>query len=259
MLKKIVWIAVIGVVLLVVALVLLLGNLDRIVKGVVESVGSESTGTDVTLRSVDVSLTDGRASMEGLTVANPEGFATKYAVQLGKIAVKIDTASIGKDVVVIEDVTIDGPAVIYEWGGGGSNIAVIQRNVDAYAGGGGGSKGGGSKGGDDAAAKGEGTRVVINTLTIQGGQVDVAATFLGDRKVGAKLPQVVLRDIGKKSGGATAAEVAEQILDAILGNATKTVDGLGIDGLKKQAEGVLDGAKKGLDDAKKGLGGLLGK
>ena len=59
------------VVIAAVAAYLLLTSLDAIVERAIERYGSEITGTAVRVSSVDISLTSGRGTVRGLTVANP--------------------------------------------------------------------------------------------------------------------------------------------------------------------------------------------
>lgn len=243
--KKVIWIGVIGIVVLAGLLLFALGNLGAIVERAVEGVGSAATGTAVTLDKADVSLGSGEASLRGLEVANPEGFSKNAAIRLGEIKVVIDTASVGKSPLVIKEVLIDGPQVRYEVGTSGSNVGKIQEAVERFAGGG--SKAPDASGGGDAASGG-GTKFIIEKLTIRGGEAAVAATFLGDRKVSAKIPETTLRDIGKSGGGATSGEVASKVLSTILSSATGAVDGLNLDGLKKGAAGILEGAGKAVKD-----------
>jgi hypothetical protein len=230
-------------------------RIDWIVKSAVESVGSSATGSEVTLKEVDISLTSGQASMNGLTVGNPQGFATDSAIRLGGIKVVLDTASLTSDTIVVKEVLIDGPEVTYELGTGGSNIGAIQTNVDRFAG------GDAAKPSEKAPAaeEGGGKKIIIEKLTIQQGRVEVAATFLGNNKLGAPLPSITLTDIGKESGGATPGEIAAKILDAITGGVTDVVGTLGLDKLAKGAGVVIDEAGKVLEGAGQGIKDLFGK
>lgn len=251
--KKVLWIAGIGIVLLLALLLLLWGSLDAIVKRAVEGVGSSATGAPVTLSDVNISLTSGQASMNGLKVANPPGFATDSAIRLGGIKVVLDTASLGGDTIVVKEVVIDGPEVTYEVGTGGTNIGAIQANLDKFTG------GGAAKPAEAKPEEGGGKKLIIEKLTIQQGRVEVAATFLGDRKLGAALPAVTLKDIGKEEGGATPGEVAKEILGSITGGVTKAVKTLDLDALQKGVKGALEGAGKALEGAGKGVKDLFGK
>lgn len=262
-------VGILGVLLVAGILLFLLTGLGAAIKAAVESVGPEVTRTEVKLASADVSLTSGEGTLKGLLIGNPKGFATPSAIELGEIRVKIDTSTVTSDVIVIKEVVIDGPEVTYEVGSGGSNIGVIQENVNSFTGGdgGGGSKapGGGRKRGgggasEEPAAAGSGdapgTKIIIEDLVIRNGRVSVSATFLGGKKLGASLAEVHLTNLGKDSGGATAGEIAKEILGALTGGVMDAVGTLNLDSLAKGVTDTLGGALGGaLDGATDILGG----
>jgi len=253
-----------GVVVVVVvgAVVYLVGNLDSLIKQAVEDVGSEATGAKVSLAGVELSLTDGRGALKGLRVGNPSGFKTDYAFDLGGISVTLDTATVNSDPVVIKEIAIDGPKLIYELAGSGSNIDAIQKNVDAYA-----KQFAG--GGSDSGSGGEGPKLVIEDLYIRGGQVDVSAGFLEGQSLGTALPDIHIEDIGKDEGGASAGEVASEIISSLTDGIGGAVSGLDLEGMMQgvtdaasgiaegaagQAEGMADEAGKAVEGAAEGIG-----
>lgn len=233
----------------------LVSNVDSFVRTAVEEYGSAATKTKVTLDTVELSLTEGSGRLAGLTIGNPEGFDSDSALILGEIGVLLDTASLGGDIIVIREIVIGAPSVTYEIGANGSNFDAIERNVDSYAGGSGGSGSGGS-------AEGE-TKLVIENLYIRDGKVNVSAAALAGKSVGAPLPTIHLKDIGKDSGGASPAEVAEKIIGAISSGATRAVGTLDLDKLTGGASGAAkDTMEKGkgmLEKGKEGVGGTLNK
>jgi hypothetical protein len=185
-----------------------------------------------------------------LVVGNPDGFNTDYAFSLGNISVRIDGSTLTSDTIRIIEVVVDEPSVIYELGNGSSNIATIQRNVEAFVQrvsgptGAGGSDGGTS--GSGAADEG-GTKIIIDDVYVRNGDVGVSAGFLQGKKLSASLPEIHLTDIGKDDGGATPAEVASEILTAINTSVFKAVSGLNVDGLLQ-----------GVGDLGKGVVGAVG-
>src|SRR6476659_6125022 len=90
-------------------------NLDSIVKRAIEKYGSAAAQTDVRLDSVHLALGAGEGAITGLKVANPKGYSSAQALQLGVISVKLDTGSIsGNGPIVIRELLIDHPEVDYE-------------------------------------------------------------------------------------------------------------------------------------------------
>ena len=63
-----------------------LSSLDGMVKTAIETYGSQATETTVLVDSVQIVLKDGSGAIRGLTVGNPQGFATPQAFSLGQVA-----------------------------------------------------------------------------------------------------------------------------------------------------------------------------
>lgn len=251
--KKLLVVVGVLVVLAAVGAVLLLANLGAVIRSAVETIGSDATGAKVTLASADVSLTSGEGTLKGLEIGNPAGFREPTAFELDLVTVRIDPESVAKDVIVIREVTIDGPRVTYELDAGfGSNLAAIQRNVETYAGGGAGGgagTGGGTRGREPAKPDAGAKRFIVETFRIRGGRVTLAAAVAGDKVKAAEIPEVEVKGLGRAKGGATAEELAAEALEILakesIAAATRSEferrarDILG--GLEKKAKGLLDG------------------
>ncbi len=260
--RKIILIAVAALVVIIGgAVFFLFSNLDSIVKTAIETVGSKVAGVKVSVAEVKITLTDGRATIRGLKVANPSGFKTPTAFSLGEITVGIDTGTIQSNPIVIKEITVLAPEVTYEIGGpGGSNIDAIQKNVQSFTAANGG--GGTAEAQKPAAAapapaadQKDQKKLVITLLQLKDGKLTLATALPGG-KATAPLPGVTLHDIGKNSGGATGAQVASQLLDAVSKSAMKSVSSIGIGSL-------VDGATSGVGNAATGgvtaVKGLFGK
>lgn len=249
------------VVLAVVGVLVLVGSLGAVIKSAVQKFGSDATGAEVTLADADLSVTSGEGSLKELVIGNPQGFNTDSAFRLGEIGLKLDTASLSSDTIVVKEILIAGPEVTYELGGSGSNIGKIQQNVDAYVKqftGGGGGKSGGDKtptADEPAADSGGGKKIVVENLIIREGRINVSATFLGGKKVGTTLPAVHLTDLGKSEGGLSPEELTGEILDAMTSGVTDAVAGLDLGGMADKAKDAVDGAVEGAGKAIKDLFG----
>ena len=108
-----IWIAVLAAVAIVAVVALRYGGdrLDGVVASTVERYGSEVTGTSVDVGSVDLELTAGRAAIGGITVGNPRGYETDYAVRIGTAIVELDIGSLSGAVPVIEELLLDGTLI----------------------------------------------------------------------------------------------------------------------------------------------------
>src|SRR5690606_16873668 len=69
-------------------------RLDMVVVSTIERYGSALTGTRVDVDGVELAPAAGRAELAGLTVDNPRGYATDYAVRVGSATVELDVGSL---------------------------------------------------------------------------------------------------------------------------------------------------------------------
>ena len=237
------------VVIIIAAVIYILSSLDAIVAEAIQKYGSQVTQTPVGVSSVSIDLKSGAGAIERLSVGNPDGFSAPDIFTLGGISTRLDVASIGKDPIVIEEIQVDTPVVFYEINkSGASNIKELQKNIEQSTGGGGETAGESPESG--------GPKVVIRKLVIEDGKIDAKVAALGDKPLSADLPRIQLNDIGEKSGGATAAEVTRQVVNAIIARVGPAVANLG---LEKYVGKSLDEAKALLNE-KIGdrVGGALG-
>jgi len=232
------------VVVIVAAVFFLWSNLGSVIKAAIEKYGSEITQAKVSVSDVELSASSGEGALRGLTIGNPAGFKTDNAFKLGAVSLKVDTGTITGDPIVVKEVVIQAPEVTYEWASGGSNLDAIKRNVDAFTQ----KMGGGSSAASD---DGGGKKVIIENLYVRDGRVDVSAGFLQGKKMGAPLPTIHLKDIGKEKQGASAGEVAEKVISAIIASAGKAVSSLNLDDLAKKAGEQLDAVKGQATDVMK--------
>ena len=253
----------IGAAVIAVGLLFVVARLDDVVQGVIERRAAALTGTPVHVDGVEIALGEGRATLRGLTVANPPGFTAPNALSLGEVQVRLDLRSLLADPLIIDEIHIVQPHVIYEVNAEGmANIDVIRGTVEAQR-----------HPGDQpaaAATPGErpprrkrddsGRRLIIHLLDMREGQVTIDAAAAGGKTRTETLPPFELTAIGVKQGGATPAEVGRVILVAVardVGVAVaadqlekavgKQLGGLLGDVIKKGGAGAIEG----------GLGGVL--
>lgn len=182
----------------------LFASLDGLVKQAIERWGPEITGVSVRVQSVRIEVAEGRGAIRGLVVGNPKGFNSPQALKLAEMRLTLDPASVTKDVVVIKELVLVAPEVTYERGQGSDNMTVIQKNVDRWV-----AQHAGGK--QDA---GPGRKFVIENLRVRDGNAQLGTTL------SVPMPDLHLRDVGRKSGGATAGEVVKGVWDAMLRSVT---------------------------------------
>ena len=222
------------VLLLAAGLAFLLTNLDWIVKNAIERFGSQATGTRVQVGRVALRPVQGKGAIEGLTVANPRGYSTPHIMSLGAISVRIKPRTIASNPVVIDDIRITAPLVVYEMNDARvANIDVLKKRLSADQPGKPGA--GGKKG-----PKEQGKRLRILHLSFENAKVEVRIAALGDKPRIVALSRREMTDIGGTNGAAPE-EVAKQIVTAILSEVSKEV---GKAGASRLLENAVDRALK---------------
>jgi hypothetical protein len=253
--KRLIWgvgcLVVVGVVVLVVVYM----SLGRIVEKAIETAGPMVTKCPVTVDSVDLRPLRGRLRIQNLVIGNPEGFKTPHAFKVDEVRVSLQPGTVLSDLIHVQEVYINGPQITYEIGLGKTNIGTIQGNVDAFlktiAG-----EPGAEKPEEPVEPTGSKKKVVIDTVKVENGQINLSGTILQGEALPVPLPTLALNDIGKGqpvSGPQAAAEILNRILHGVL------------DAVKQSGKAVIDAAKdlgesaKGVgEDLKKGVGGALG-
>jgi len=218
--------------LVIILLVLLIPYfyLNSMIKHVVETKGSQVTGTKVTLSSSSISLFSGHGTLNGLKIGNPQGYASEYAFYLKKLDVDIDLHSLMTDLVVIKNITVDAPEIVYEISPAGNNIYALFEKVRS---GGSGTSGNGGNGGTK--------KVEIGDLAIINGKVQMAASIAGYKNSAAlPLPEIHLKNIGSNNGGVTAHELGIALLNAV-NKDLATMSGLPFQGQIENLKGAIQG------------------
>jgi uncharacterized protein involved in outer membrane biogenesis len=252
------------VVLLIVVVVVGLSKLGPLVKMAVNNYGPKITGTELRVDDVGISIFSAEAKLKKFFLGNPAGFKSPSAMKVGSIYVDVDESSITKDTIIINEVKVVGPKITYEKRGKSDNFQSILNNVQKNV-----PKGKSAK--KEPAKEGPGKQLIINDFILRNGKVTLAVEMpggvMGDQEIKADLPDIHLKDIGKKKGGASAAEVAKEIFAALYGQITSpTVMGALDDQLKKlggagiaEIEKAAKGAAGIAGDAGKGAEGVADK
>ncbi len=226
--------------------------LDKAIKNGVERLGPKLTGTTVRLAGVAISPLSGRGEITGLTIGNPPGFRTDAAIRIGKLRLAVVPCSLLSDRIEIKRIVINNPEITLEKTLHGSNLDRIMANIQDFT---------GTAGRAAPAKPGSGRQLIIDDLLITNGTVRLSATVLEGRAVTVPLPTIHLREIGRKSGGASPGEVtreafaavAHQVKNAVAasaGGAKKVVTTLGsraregVRGFIREVESILPGGKR---------------
>jgi len=224
----------VGSVVLVFAIIIwrLAVNLDGIVAGVIERVGTDVLKTEVKVSGMVIDLREGKAAIAGLTIANPDGYSRSNLFEMEGIEVDIAINSLGKKVLVIESIQIENPQILYEGDeGGSSNLQTLLNNI-------------GSDSSATETVESEDLMIIIDRLEFSGGLVKATSPVKPGQVANIKLPAVSMTGIGKKHGGVTADVAAEKIMRKLVDEIIRAVAKAEVNKLiEEKAEGWLDKLK----------------
>lgn len=255
---KVVGYAVGGIVaVVVVAVIVAFFYSGDAIKAAVEEMGPKLTKAEVKLDKADLSIASGEAALSGLLIGNPSGFTTPHAFKLDEIAVKLDTSTVGKDTVVINEILINAPDVIAEIRTldvnplkigesvreslNSSNLIAIRNNVDAFV-----KEQGGGSAGDSGR---EGPKLIIERFRMNDVKVRAVAHEGMKLDLAVKPFSIALDDIGKSEGGLAPEKIAAKLIPEIQ---SKVIDGM-LPDLMGNVTNMLRNAGKLATDAVKGV------
>ena len=237
------------VVIVVVAVVLLLGNIDKIVKGALEGIGSELLGVPVTVAAVEINIKSGSGQITGLTIANPAGYEGN-AFQMDMVRLGINLGSLGKQPLIIDELNIKSPVVRLEVKeDGSSNLQALMNNMNknsATAD----KKAAEQQSDSKAVPAGEPLRISFGKLAMTG--VTVHVTKVDEEPETVVIPDIVRENVGEETG-LTPGEVGNVIIGAIINSSLETaLKGKITEQVGEATQGFFEGLKDklGSDDEK---------
>lgn len=230
-----------------------------IIKQVIERGGTYATGVETTLDSAELEFGPPSLTLDGLQVANPDGFDSPYFLRIddGSTAFDTDAGEVGT-------LAFDGVDMYLDGVGEGSNYNTILANLDRF-----------ESGDGDAAGSDADSNLVIRSLVIENVEVHVRnvpglAQLTGD--VAIEIPRVELNDLGEEpmSWGEMFSLVIKTLVTATIENGggilpanmldnlsgslgqLASLDGEVVTRLTEGARDALDGARDRVDDAVEG-------
>jgi hypothetical protein len=233
------------VLLLALALGALWWRMDALAERAIERGGSEALGVRTELRSLLLRPFSGRLSLRGLEIANPPGYAGSFLV-VDEAEGRLDVATLRREVIEVEEVTLHGVTLTLEETGTGSNYDAILANLDR---------------GESTGAPSEGPAVRIRDLYVR--DVTAQLRVASSPPLTLQVPEIHLRDLGGP-GGAGSGEITAEVVRAVLATvatrapgvplalAARLLTGLGLSGasqiLRETGERGLDAAREALRD-----------
>ena len=249
----------IGAVIVIIVVVLIVGlsNLGPMIKTAVNTYGPGITKTEVRLGDVKVTLFSAKAELKDFYLGNPKGFKSPQAMKVRFIKMDVNEKSITSDTIIIDRIEVVAPEITYEKIRGTDNLRAILDNINEAV------------GMDRAPSKKQesekegGKKFLIKNFIVRDGKVGLAMPLLGGKTLSAPLPDIHLKDLGEKKGGASPAEVFKEVFASlyqkITSPAVTDVFNKELKSLGKNIESIGDKAKEGLGAAKDSLKSLLNR
>lgn len=241
--KKLKWIVLAFVGVVVVAIIGVIIFLDSIVRASVEEGTSKSLSLNTTLGDTNVGLLSGDVSLGDLKIANPPGFDAPEMLSLGKVSLDTSYGKVFGTPTTVDSLIIEKPKLVLEFKGTKSNLKTV---ADSLA----------SSGGDQptsptpADPNAKPLKMIIDQLKVSGAQVEIRSDIpgLGTPYI-IDVPAIEMNAIGNADGnrnGEEAGKIVSQIISRLSLEAQKSGK------LPPQLTAILQGD---LDSLIKNIGG----
>lgn len=206
-----------------VAIITVTMSLDGIVKSGIESNGSELLQTKVEVDDVDISIWNGKGTVHGFRVENPDGFSENPAISIEETEIVIDISSIFSKQIVIEELRIKNPELYFEQQGFGTNLTTLNDNMEFS-----------SESPSDKS-------LVIDQLLVENSAVKVSTSIDRERTAEATIAEFELQGVGR-DGENTIKDGVKEILEPLISQAIEeAVKGGVVDQIKDKAKDLLGG------------------
>jgi len=242
MAKKIILVVVALAAVAAIAVLVLGPEADRRLAELIERYGGAATGTEVDVSGVAIAPTQGRATIDRLTIGNPEGFETDYAVRIEEVEAALDVRSLAREVPTVTELLLNDVHINAEQRGDATNLTEIQEFTTTPPG--------------EPETGAEEGRVIVQLFRATNARLTITSELLG-RSETVDLEDVVVNDIGG-TRGATYSEAAAAMLDPVIDAAVAAVRGRLQDAAEEAAREEVEGEVEELEqEAEERLRDLL--
>lgn len=216
--------------------------IDPIVKNGTEKLASEALKVPVTLEKATVKYS-GSLTLDGLAIANPEGYQESQACAFERFDAALDVGSLFGDVVEVKHVTVIKPVLTIEFAGTKSNWSTLMDNLSR------GEKAPGDRKPGPETEKGAEKKFRIGKILVQEATVRFRSDLIAKEGASYTLPSIELDNIGTADDAATMAEVLALLMESLVAEAMKA----GASSLPKQLVDSLNAEIRNAGDVFKGL------
>lgn len=202
--------AALAIVVAITVVIFVLDQLDETIAHTIQVEGTAALGTAVTVDMVETDLVEGIAVIKGMTVANPAGYQSPYAMKIDSF-----TAQVDYDSQTIESVIIDKPIINAELIGTKSNFEALLEGMPE----------------DEAleAEEEDDTVLTIKSLKLKQATVNIISDKLGQTSF--QMDDFVVNDLN-----GTADQISEVISTQLIAHVSDQVKSFAITQIKEMVK-----------------------
>ena len=220
-------------------------RLGGIIETGVEEFGPDVLKVDVGLDGVKLDALSGALEVTGLTIGQPQGFGEGSLASIGNFDMKLETATLLSDHIIIDTITIDAPAFDVRIKEDGlTNIQALQNGLDLPV----------EAEAAPAATENESeVTLTIRSFAVKAPKLAVKSDRLISIDDEVSLADFTLTNLGTDEEGLAPSEIARHIMDTLQPQIAKALIEIGA------GKKVRELANKARGTLEKGVGGVLGK
>lgn len=197
-------------------------TIDSIVKSNIESIGTEMTGTPVTVDGVSISPFSGRGTITGFRVANPDGYSREHALTVDDFFIELDIFSLWSDEIIVREIQITNAALYVEQKLPENNLRTIMNYMNEVI----------------ESDPGSYESMVIDHFLMQDGTADLYTEVGGERSARVEMSTIEIHDLGR-GGKQYADEVIREIAGRIAEQALQAATRSGTEQLKDAIQDIF--------------------
>ena len=198
-------------------------TLDYIVEYGIEIIGTCAAGSRIRVSSVNISPTTGKGVVNGITVQNPKGFSNDTTLAIESVSFQIDTGSLKKNPVIIDQIRIEGPDVLFEdFGSDKSNVAELVDNIDRFL----------NEWSERFKSDGRRKRFVIRKFAVNRGRIAIRSSKTGSKTKTIPLPALTLTNMGGQNGSSSS-QLSKEVVSVFGRAIIETATGRGFESYLK--------------------------
>src|SRR5688572_25561438 len=127
--KKLMWVVLALIVLVVVGVTIFLMKLDGIIQHTVETQGSKQLNVPVKLGGANLSILGGNLSLKDFELGSPAGYTAPQMFSLGKAGVTVSYSDLKGTPVKVANIELDQPKLVIEQKGQTFNFKTLIDNM----------------------------------------------------------------------------------------------------------------------------------